>query len=263
MVKRPRHGHWRALWLQTIGTRWDLVVDLRNTLVSRLLFRRQLKVFRGTAQGRHMVETLAALIDAEPQDAAPRLWLSPKWIAQAGAELPPDVPLLALAPGANTAAKRWPTERFAALAARLLGPDGILAGGTAILLGAADERDCAAPILAALPPGRVIDLIGQTEPLAAAAYIRRADLYIGNDSGLTHLAAAVGAPTLALFGPGLPGRYRPWGAKADYLIANEDRNRTVDLCKIDPIQAQAEMEKISVDQTVNAAELLYRRTLTP
>jgi len=258
MEKRPLHGHWRALWLQTIGTRWDLVVDLRNTVVSRLLRSCNVLIFRGAKPRQHMVEALATMNGMDATEVAPRLWLDDSRLQGIEAEIPSRTPLLALAPGANTEAKRWPSERYAQLAAQLLGPGGILAGGSAILLGAAGEEAAAAPVIAALPPGHAIDLVGRIDPLEAAVWLTRAALYVGNDSGLTHLAAASGIPTLALFGPGLPVRYRPWGRSASYLIAEEDPARTVDLCKIDRERAAAEMRKLSVDQVVLAAERLYR-----
>ncbi len=257
LIKKPYHGHWWSLWLQAAGTRWDLIVDLRNTIVSRLLRTRALKVFRGLKPRQHMVEGLASLIVADPKDASPRLWLHSAALEQVAAALPRQVPLLVLAPGAHGFGKRWPKERYAELAVRLLAPDGILAGGRLAVLGAPGEQREAAPALAALPADRVIDLVGQTDPLLAAAWLARADLYIGNDSGLTHLAAAAGAPTLALFGPGLPARYRPWGPCATYLIAHDDPNRAIDMCKIDDMLALAEMEKLSVDQVVAAAEARY------
>ncbi len=257
LVKRPRHGHWWSLWLQTVGTRWDLIVDLRNTAVSRLLRTRQLKVFKGLKPRQHMVEGLAALLHVDPKDAAPRLWLDSDSLEEVAAAVPRQVPLLALAPGAHGFGKRWPADRYAELAKRLLGPDGILAGGKLVVLGASSERREATPAIEALPPDRVIDLVGRTDPLLAAAWLARADLYVGNDSGLSHLAAAAGAPTLALFGPGLPARYRPWGPCATYLIAHDDPARTIDMCKIDDMLALAEMEKLSVDQVVAAATSLY------
>jgi heptosyltransferase-3 len=257
LVKKPRHGHWWSLWLRTVGRRWDLVVDLRNTVVSRLLRTHTLKIFKGLKPRQHMVEGLASLLNADPKDASPRLWMASAALEQVADSIPRQVPLLALAPGAHGFGKRWPKERYAELAVRLLGPDGVLAGGKLVVLGAPGEHREADPVIAALPPDRVIDLVGQTDPLLAAAWLARADLYVGNDSGLTHLAAAAGAPTLALFGPGLPARYRPWGSSATYLIADDNPNRTIDMCKIDDMLALAEMEKLSVDQVVAAAETRY------
>ncbi len=256
LVKRPFHGHWRDLWTRIIGTRWDLVIDLRNTLVSRMVLNRSLMTFKGPKPRQHMVEAFAALVTADPRDAAPRLWLDGAPSDLTLAALPGGQPLLAMAPGAHGVGKRWPSERYAELAVRLTGPEGAMAGAAVAVLGSRDERDQAAPIVAALPADRVFDLVGVTEPRMAAEWLSRADLYVGNDSGLTHLAAAAGAPTLALFGPGIPSRYRPWGRNARYLIAHDDPARTIDLCKIDDEIALSEMKKLTVDEVASMAESL-------
>ena len=260
MTKQPRHRHWRQLWRETVDTRWDLVVDLRNTLVSRLLRRKKLIVFRGLKPHQHMVDGLAALLKIEPSRAAPRLWLDSASLEKVAYDRPAGS-LLVIAPGANTPGKRWPADRYAALALKLLGRGGLFERFTLILLGSADERDVVQPIIDAIPAERVIDLVGRTEPLLAGAWLAAADFYIGNDSGLTHLAAASGTPTLALFGPGLPIRYRPWGISAAYLIANDDPDRTVDMCKISNAVAIAEMEKLSVEDVAQAVKALYERSV--
>ena len=79
-----------------------------------------------------------------------------------------------------------------------------------VLLEGPDERGVADEILAGRPPSgvAVFQLAG---PLAeAAALLERAALYVGQDSGLAHLAAAVGRPAVALFGPGDPDRACPF-----------------------------------------------------
>ena len=258
LVKRPYHGHWRNLWRCAIGTSWDLIVDLRNSIVSRLLRRRRLLTFRGPKPGQHTIEAFSQLI-GETAPTPPRLWLDSASLEQVADSLPCKTPLLVLAPGANSIGKKWPRERYAALAERIVGPEGLLVGGSVAILGSADERRDAEPILSTLPANRVIDLVGRTDPLLAAAWLARADLYVGNDSGLTHLAAAAGAPTLALFGPGIPARYRPWGTNSAYLIADDDPNREIDLCKVDDALARGEMEKLSVDRVAAAASSLLRK----
>ena len=62
-----------------------------------------------------------------------------------------------------------------------------------------------------VPRGRTIDLVGRLTLTEAAAALARCALYIGNDSGLMHLAAAAGAPTVGLFGPSPPEDYAPCG----------------------------------------------------
>jgi len=97
-----------------------------------------------------------------------------------------------LIPGASPLRplKRWPTERFAELAAS--------AGLPVAILGGPAEKEIAATILAAAPGA--IDLTGRTSFTEIAAIARRAVWAVGNDTGPTHIVATAGCPTLALFG---------------------------------------------------------------
>jgi ADP-heptose:LPS heptosyltransferase len=145
----------------------------------------------------------------------------------------------------------------AELASRLTAPGGILAGARVAVLAAAHERAQAAPLLAAIPAERLVDLVGRLDLLAATAVLRRAALFVGNDTGLMHIAAAAGAPTLGLFGPTQSSRYAPWGARtavAQTAIAPLDLygkdfdHRTTDTM----------MDSLSVDAAEAAAEKLWR-----
>ena len=97
-----------------------------------------------------------------------------------------------LLPGASPLrpGKRWPLAKFAELAAGL--------GRPVVICGGPAEATLARDIQAQAPDA--LDLTGRTDLLQLAAVARRAALAIGNDSGPTHLAAASGCPTLALFG---------------------------------------------------------------
>ena len=81
-----------------------------------------------------------------------------------------------------------------------------------MILGGPEDVRTVEELKRSLTKGRVIDLTGQVDLLTAYACLSRARLYIGNDSGLMHLAAAAGTPTLALFGPSDERLYGPWGA---------------------------------------------------
>jgi ADP-heptose:LPS heptosyltransferase len=108
-----------------------------------------------------------------------------------GFGLPPRFALLVPGASPGRPGKRWPVEHFAALAASLDLPAAVV-GGPA-------EAPLAAAILAAAPGS--IDLTGRTSYAALGAVARRAAYAVGNDTGPTHLIAATGCPTLALFGP--------------------------------------------------------------
>ncbi|MBS0642652.1 MAG: glycosyltransferase family 9 protein [Proteobacteria bacterium] len=103
-------------------------------------------------------------------------------------------PYVILAPGAGSPIRVWPEDRLAAIAHRLLevtAVDLVLTGGPA-------EADSAAQIAAALPAERIVNLCA-TLPLADLPdLIRACSLYVGYDTGTTHLAAALGVPTVAL-----------------------------------------------------------------
>lgn len=107
-------------------------------------------------------------------------------------------PYVALHPGCHGdwPQKRWAPKRFGALV-DLLADDGL----DAVVLGGADETEVADAVVAAVGRGRVSNLCGCTSLPETAAILKGAEVVVSNDSGLMHLAAAVGAPVAALFGP--------------------------------------------------------------
>lgn len=115
-------------------------------------------------------------------------------------------PLAVVHPGAGgfSVARRWPADRFAAVARALQH-----AGARVVLVGGPDETSLAAQV-AAGAAGVVTNLAGQTSLGALGAVLERADVFVGNDSGVTHIAAAVGAPVVAVFGPTNADAWGPW-----------------------------------------------------
>jgi len=212
MDKRKLLGHWLTLWLETVGRRWDVVVDLRGSALAWLLRARTRHVWHKPGGAAHRVVQLAAVLGlASPP--APRVWLAPAHLDAARRLIPDGAPVLALGPTTSWPGKQWPLERFAELAQRLTARDGPLADARIAVFAAPDERAAAAPLLERLPRGRIIDAIGAGDLPTVAAMLQRCTLYVGNDSGLMHLAAASGVPTLGLFGPSDDRHYAPWGAR--------------------------------------------------
>ncbi len=124
--------------------------------------------------------------------------------------------LLGLAPGAAFGpAKCWPAERFAASARELLseGFDAVL------LFGSPGEAATTSAVASGLEGWRVIDLAGATSLGQALALLTRLDLFITNDSGLMHAAAALGASTLAVFGSTNPVTTAPKGPWVELVRA--------------------------------------------
>ena len=77
----------------------------------------------------------------------------------------------------------------------------------------------AAPVLDGLGDERAVDLVGKLSLPEAAAVLARCALFVGNDSGLMHLSAATGTPTLGLFGPSPADHYAPAGPRAAAVMA--------------------------------------------
>jgi heptosyltransferase-3 len=220
VILKDKQAGWRglpALLKRLRATRYDLIVDLRTDGLSLLLRGRRCLTRRGArAVTGHAVERHFSVIRRREQldtMPPPGLWLSAAEPLFASRELAglPGNRWLALGPGARGEGKRWPAERFAQLATRLQPHFDAV-----ILLGSPAERDRCTRIEADLTVP-CLHLAGKTDLLQAAAVLQRAQLFIGNDSGLGHMAAAVGIPTVTIFGPGDPQRYHPWHPQARWI----------------------------------------------
>lgn len=257
LVKRKASLHWLMLWGASVSTWWDLVVDVRGSGLAYFLAARKRRVYRRQFENGHRLFALAKVLGlAEPP--APRVWTAPEHEGAAARLVPEGGPVLALGPTANWRGKIWSGDNFAALVGRLTAPGGILPGARVAVFGAAREAPVARAVLDSVPEERLIDLVGAVDLLAAAAALRRCALYIGNDSGLMHLAAAVEVPTLGLFGPSRADHYAPWGARTalvqtavpyDQLFPADYNRRTTGSL----------MGSLGVDAVERAAVDLWRR----
>jgi lipopolysaccharide export system permease protein len=215
MAKRKGGGHWLDLWRRTASRRWDLVVDLRGSLTSWFLFAGERAVNRRRPGHvhRHRVLEAADVLRLDPPPA-PQLWLDDAARSAAEAALPGAAPTLALSPAAAAPFKEWAPERFAALADALTRPGGALEGARVALFGGPGDEARTAAVAGRIKTAEVIDLAGRLGILETGACLARARLFVGNDSGLMHMAAAAGTPTLGLFGPTDEAVYGPWGDHA-------------------------------------------------
>lgn len=217
LKKRPWNFHWFDLWKSLRKMRWDTIVDLRNTIVSRLIPARKRFIYgRGIDKTLHKVEQNAAVMGLFPPPA-PQIRLDPVARARAEQLIPPGGPVIGIGPTANWSGKIWPPGCFIELAAGLIDPQGgPFPLARIAVFSAPGEEYLAGDVVESLPPELCIDLSGKTDVMSAAACLERCALYVGNDSGLMHMAAALGVPTVGLFGPGWPEIYRPWGPRAAF-----------------------------------------------
>ena len=258
LKKKSYNRHWIALWKTCVGTKWDLILDLRNSLVSYLL-RTQRRATHVRNTGQHKVIQIAAALGLASKPPTPCVWLdsAAESVAQ---RLMGDRPCLALGPAANWPPKQWPIERFAVLAQRLTAVGGVLEGASVVVCAEAGERAQLAPLLQSVPDSRRIEIVGQ-DLLAVAACLKRCRLFVGNDSGLMHLAAASSIPTLGLFGPGYEAIYGPWGERSAVVRTPESRESL--LQKLPSLDAREPnlMEGLAVETVVQAATKLLQRQI--
>lgn len=258
MAKQKGGGHWFRLWGYAALRTWSLVVDLRGSVIGYSVLARARRVKHGAAGVGHVVEQAARAMGLD-HVPSPRLWTAPEHWAAAERLIPPGPPFLALSPIANWRGKEWPLDRFAELARRLTGTSGPLAGGRVAVFGAPEDRVRAAALFDALAPMRPIDLMGGVELLVAHECLRRTALFVGNDSGTMHLAAAAGVPTLGLFGPSKDEHYRPWGPHAMAVRTPESFEQHIGAPGYDHRTTGSLMGSLTVEAVETAARALLRR----
>ncbi|WP_332815774.1 glycosyltransferase family 9 protein [Ramlibacter sp.] len=132
--------------------------------------------------------------------------------------------------------KQWAPEKFAELARALLAR-----GHQVVLTGSGGARDqaCIAPLRELAPPPHLLDVSGRLDFNQLAGLLARAALYIGPDTSVSHLAAATGVPTLAVFGPTNPQRWAPWPATAS--------EAPVQFLRRAPVQSQGNVTLIQAE----------------
>ncbi len=257
LPKRRLSLHWLTLYRAAAFRRWDMVIDLRGSALAYLLWTRERHVMAKGDPALHRVQQLASLYGLNPPPG-PHLWTGDRHEAAAAVLVPPGAPILAIGPAANWRGKEWRSERFAELAQRLTSRSGLMPGARVAVLAAGHEMSQARPLIASLPPQRCIDLVGKLDLLTAAAVLRRSVLFIGNDTGLMHLAAAAGTPTLGLFGPSAIEQYAPWGPYTATVLTAIPFS---DLFgpHFDHLTTDTLMDSLSVDAAEEGARRLWLR----
>jgi len=217
------------LLIEVRKTAYDLIVDLRTDGLAFLCRgKKRLTKLNKRSYGNHAVEDMMGVIREIHEDKAipaPKLWLTEEEYAFADVALSP-LPgkcWLALAPGNANEKKVWPAENYARLANAL---SGIITG--VILDGSPAEKEATSAVSSRLELP-FVDLAGQTNLLQAAAILSRSSLFVGGDTGLGHVAAAVLTPTLTFFSVDKPARVLPWGGKGIWLASPDEYARNIPL----------------------------------
>jgi heptosyltransferase-3 len=212
------------------------------------------------AAGVHRIERdLAALapLGIEPRDRIPRIWLRPEddaSVDQLAAQLgiASDRSWVVIQPGARYWFKAWPPERFAEVADRL--NDRF---GCQVLVTGSPQEAALTQAVVDHAKSRLLNIAGRSDVRTLAALLKRSSLFVGNDTGAMHIAAAVGAPVVGLFGPSNPVEWGPRGSLAETIYKGLD-------CRIcfHPTCRRGEdncMKLITVEEVMSAAARQIRQ----
>jgi len=195
----------------SIPERWGYSAGARRWLLTRAISRARGRVHQST----YFLDLVKGLGIAEG-DLTPRVVVRPATLARADALLAahgvaPGVRCVGFAPGAAYGyAKRWPPRMVADTIVRLSRES----SAVCVMFGAGGDRDSGREIESSLPPDvRAVNLIGRTDLRLLAGVIARCSAFVSNDSGAMHLAAALGLPVVAIFGPTDERVTSPLGAR--------------------------------------------------
>lgn len=256
LYKQKRSGHWVDFWKKNISQKWDLIVDLRNSIATRLLRKKEIILFKNDKQLKHKVDHFANLFQQETFPL-PRLWLTQEDLTWAEGHIPKDEKVIALSPAANWIGKQWPIENYIALVKELLEADSFCQDVKFAVFATEQERSLVAPLLAFIPKEKCIDLVGKTTPLQAGACLSLCKFFIGNDSGLMHLAAAAETPTVGLFGPSYPQIYAPAGENTVVVQTPETFDDLIDYEGYSPQTCGCLMKTLKVEAVYRDAQKLW------
>ena len=178
-----------------------------------------------TGAGVHRIERdLASLapLGIDVEERVPRMWLTredetraEQLVADLGA--PKDQSWVVIQPGARYWFKAWPVERFAQLADRLNERF-----GCQVFIGGTGHEARLAEAVVGRAKSRLLNIAGRADVRTFAALLRRSDLFVGNDTGAMHIAAAVGTPVVGLFGPSNPAEWGPRGGPSEVIYKGLD-----------------------------------------
>jgi heptosyltransferase-2 len=204
---------------------------------------------------RHEVENFLDVLradDVEVKDDFLEIWTRPeeeesmaRILADQGVD--PSSRMAVIHPFSAVPQRGWPLENFAELVSRIKRETAYIP----VVVGGPHDADMFRE-MKHLFRDEIVDLVGKYSLRETIALLKRSALFVGNDSGIMHLAAAAGTPLVALFGPQSPVKFGPWSKKAKVIYkglkCSPCRQKFFSECTPSPRQRPACMEAITVDE---------------
>ena len=256
--------HWIKVWSQTFLNLWDYVVDFRGTALSFFLFskKRINHVNKRNSQSLHMIDQISETMGV--RGLSPKIFINENILKQKKnlkvlREKKKNKRLIMIAPTANWIGKVWPIERYAELIKKLsikFNSDKLL-----FIIVAPSYEEHFTRTLFDLKNIDLFDLVGKTNLAEIFLIMKECSLFIGNDSGLMHLAAASGVPTIGLFGPSNNIKYKPYGKKTMAILSPKSPEELMGGKDFNPKICNSLMMDLTVKKVSSKVESFFKKNI--
>ena len=164
--------------------------------------------------------------------------------------------LILVAPCANWIGKTWPIESFIELLQRLK-KDKVFSRSIFIIIGAMNEKKKMRKLIKNKNIN-ILDFVGKIELIEMYYLMQKCNLFIGNDSGLMHLAALAKVPTVGLFGPSDVNKYSPFGSKTLAIKSSKSYNELMGYKGFNPKKVDSLMKSLKVQHVYKKIIQFYK-----
>ena len=213
--KKKYNLHWFEIIYKCYGRKWDIIIDFRSSLISYILSHNKKFIFKKKSQSNH-IKQLSDYFGFDCSDLF--IDTNKEEEETVSKNLSENYNYFVIFPGGNWKPKIWNVENYNALMRKILSKNKdikfILVGSTA------EEKTYNHEISKKIDNKFIINLFGSSLT-QTAAYMKKSKLFIGNDSGLSHMASATKLKSLVLFGPTNDKIYGPYRNESTVVRTNE------------------------------------------
>ena len=216
-IKKKRYNfHWFKIWNECYAIKWNIIIDFRSSLISYFLFNKKKFIFRTSNKG-HKIDQLKNFFKTD-EIPYPIIYNNKDEINIAKKKLDKNKKYIVICPGGNWIPKIWPLDNYIKLINML---NKNFKDLVFIIVGSKKEENTYLNRISdQLKDLLIINLMGESIT-TTAAYMKKSNLFIGNDSGLMHLSVASKIATIGLFGPTNEKIYAPFGNNC-YTLRTKD-----------------------------------------
>ena len=252
LKKKKFSFHWLILFIKVFFKSWEEVIDLRGSVISFLLFTKKRNIFRKNKfKSLHKVEEITTSITGqlvEPKINILNFNFKNKFKGKK---------VICICPTANWTPKIWPEENFL----RLIKKISLLSkfkNHIFVLIGPKEEEHKINKLLS-IKNKKIINMFGKFSLVQILLFLKECKLFIGNDSGLMHLAALAGVRTIGLFGPSSVEKYRPWGRKTIFISGKKSPEELMGHKNFDFRHEDCLMRDLKVDDVLKKIDKFYKK----